>query len=42
VPREADVPPGLMRLDRYQITDGAIRAWLPKGTAKTMAQNAHA
>ena len=41
VPREADVPPGLMRLDRCQITDGAIKAWVPMGIAKAMAQNAH-
>jgi DNA replication and repair protein RecF len=41
VPREADVPPGLMRLDRYQITDGAIKAWLPKGIAKAMASSGH-
>jgi DNA replication and repair protein RecF len=30
VPREADVPPGLMRLDRLEITKGAVRPWLPK------------
>jgi DNA replication and repair protein RecF len=42
VPREADVPPGLMKLDRFQITEGAIKAWLPKGIAKAMAQNAYA
>ncbi len=41
VPREADVPPGLMRLDRYQITEGTIKIWLPKGVAKEMAQNAN-
>ena len=41
VPREADVPPGLMRLDRYQITDGAIKAWAPKGIAKAMASGGH-
>ena len=41
VPREADVPPGLMKLDRFQITDGAIKAWLPKGIAKAMAQSTH-
>jgi DNA replication and repair protein RecF len=34
VPREADIPPGLMRLDRLQIRDGAVNAWLPKGVAK--------
>jgi len=39
VPREADVPPGLMRLDRFQITEGAIKVWLPKGIAKAMAQS---
>jgi DNA replication and repair protein RecF len=31
VPREADIPPGLMRLDRLEITSGSIRVWLPKG-----------
>lgn len=30
VPREADVPPGLMRLDRLQIQRGAVSPWLPK------------
>ena len=34
VPREADIPPGLMRLDRLQIRDGAVRVWVPKGIAK--------
>jgi DNA replication and repair protein RecF len=34
VPREADIPPGLMRLDRLQIRDGAVNAWLPKGISK--------
>ncbi len=41
VPREADVPPGLMRLDRFQITEGAIKTWLPKGIAKVLGQSAH-
>jgi DNA replication and repair protein RecF len=40
VPREADVPPGLMRLDRFQITDGSVKVWLPKGIAKAMTQSA--
>jgi len=31
VPREADIPPGLMRLDRLEISGGSIRVWLPKG-----------
>ena len=29
VPREADVPPGLMRLDRLRIQRGAVSPWLP-------------
>jgi DNA replication and repair protein RecF len=37
VPREADIPPGLMRLDRLQIRDGAVNAWLPKGISKGTA-----
>ena len=38
VPREADVPPGLMALDRLEIRSGAVRPWLPKGIAKLVAQ----
>jgi DNA replication and repair protein RecF len=34
VPREADVPPGLMRLDRLQIRNGEISTWLPPGIEK--------
>lgn len=34
VPREADIPPGLMRLDRLEISAGAIRVWLPKGFSR--------
>jgi DNA replication and repair protein RecF len=41
VPREADVPPGLMRLDRYQISEGTLKIWLPKGIAKAMASSGH-
>jgi DNA replication and repair protein RecF len=37
VPREADIPPGLMRLDRLQIRDGTVSAWLPKGISKATA-----
>ena len=37
VPREADIPPGLMRLDRLQIRDGAVSAWLQKGISKGTA-----
>ena len=41
VPRETDIPPGLMRLDRLQIRDGAVNVWLPKGIAKPVSQGAH-
>jgi DNA replication and repair protein RecF len=34
VPRESDIPPGLMRLDRLRITGGTITRWLPGGMAK--------
>ena len=34
VPRESDVPPGLMRLDRLQISNGEISTVLPPGIAK--------
>ncbi len=27
VPREADIPPGLMRLDRFRMRDGAVTSW---------------
>lgn len=33
VPRDADIPPGLMRLDRLQIRHGAISVWQPRGFA---------
>jgi DNA replication and repair protein RecF len=34
VPREADIPPGLMKLDRLRMEEGVVRPWLPKGIAK--------
>jgi DNA replication and repair protein RecF len=34
VPREADIPPGLMKLDRLRMEDGVVSPWLPKGIAK--------
>ena len=37
VPREADIPPGLMRLDRLQIRDGVVNVWLPKGISNATA-----
>jgi DNA replication and repair protein RecF len=40
VPREADIPPGLMRLDRLQIKDGEIRRWLPPGIEKVASPTA--
>jgi len=42
VPREADVPPGLMRLDRLEIRNGSVKAWLPKGIAKAVSHTTHA
>ena len=39
VPREADIPPGLMRLDRFQMQDGSVRPWLPKGLAKAISKS---
>ena len=41
VPREADIPPGLMRLDRLQIRDGAVNVWVPRGIAKVVEHTAH-
>jgi DNA replication and repair protein RecF len=40
VPREADIPPGLMRLDRLQIRNGVVKLWLPKGVARAIAAGA--
>jgi DNA replication and repair protein RecF len=37
VPREADVPPGLMQLDRLQISNGSITRSLPAAAATTDA-----
>ena len=34
VPREADIPPGLMRLDRLQIKEGVVKPWLPAAVEK--------
>jgi DNA replication and repair protein RecF len=34
VPREADIPPGLMRLDRLQIVEGVVKPWLPTAVEK--------
>jgi DNA replication and repair protein RecF len=38
VPREADIPPGLMRLDRLQINAGSISKWQP-GHLRQVQQN---
>ena len=37
VRREADIPPGLMRLDRLQIRDGVVNVWVPKGISNATA-----
>ena len=29
VPRESDIPPGLMKLDRLEIRNGVVKPWLP-------------
>jgi len=31
VPRETDIPPGLMKLDRLEIKEGVIKTWVPPG-----------
>lgn len=38
VPREADIPPGLMRLDRLQIKDGSVTTWMPPAMQKSSEQ----
>ena len=42
VPREADVPPGLMRLDRLEIKNGVVKPWLPRGISKGVEHEARA
>jgi DNA replication and repair protein RecF len=42
VPRESDIPPGLMRLERYHLRDGTVKASLPPAIAKIPAQALHA
>ena len=37
VPRESDIPPGLMRLDRLQIRNGVVKTWLPPAVAKILS-----
>jgi DNA replication and repair protein RecF len=39
VPREADVPPGLMRLDRLEIKNGVVKPWLPRGISRGAAEH---
>jgi DNA replication and repair protein RecF len=41
VPRETDIPPGLMRLDRLEIRDGVVRMLVPPTIAKPASSNAH-
>lgn len=41
VPREADIPPGLMRLDRLKIRDGVVKKAGPPAIAKIASLNAH-
>jgi DNA replication and repair protein RecF len=39
VPRESDIPPGLMKLDRLQIRDGVMKRWVPPGIAKALSHH---
>ena len=41
VPRENDIPPGLMRLDRLEIKHGVIKTWLPLGVERFSAAHHH-
>jgi DNA replication and repair protein RecF len=34
VPRESDIPPGLMRLERLHVRDGTVKVWLPPAIGK--------
>jgi hypothetical protein len=38
VPREADIPAGLMRLDRLTIQNGAIKPFSPPHISRTEAR----
>lgn len=42
VPRESDIPPGLMKLDRLEIQAGQIRPWLPPHVERNEAHQATA
>ena len=41
VPRENDIPPGLMRLDRLEIKHGVIKTWLPLGVERFSSSHHH-
>ncbi len=41
VPRETDIPPGLMKLDRLEIKEGVIKTWLPPGVERFSAAHHH-
>ena len=41
VPREAEIPPGLMRLDRLQIRDGILKPMVPSQISKVASLNSH-
>ncbi len=40
VPRETDIPPGLMRLDRLEMRNGVVKTWLPPAVAKIVSARA--
>jgi DNA replication and repair protein RecF len=42
VPRETDIPPGLMRLERLQVRDGTVKVWVPAAIAKVSGRELHA
>ena len=42
VPREADIPPGLMRLDRLKIRNGVIDPWVPLEIERMASSHHHA
>ncbi|HEY1953720.1 MAG TPA: hypothetical protein VGG76_13030, partial [Gemmatimonadaceae bacterium] len=42
VPRESDIPPGLMRLDRLQMRDGAVTPWIPRSVSAGALGTTHA
>ena len=42
VPRESDIPPGLMRLERLRVSDGTVKVWVQPAIAQVSDRAFHA